>query len=176
AIGRHNRMVVILGTSGCGKTRTCFELLSLKWGLYFLVEPGDIIGSRDLVCVIAYLQQKLTRDKSMNHTLALAVVRCALLSQLLILDYCCRETSFNPHCWLLLQTCQRLWGLSYHYGEDIFCTLTLQLIESCEDKDVQTAINTIYLKFCNDMFPIVLDEAQLLSTTLENQFSSRNKP
>ncbi|POG58126.1 hypothetical protein GLOIN_2v1822442 [Rhizophagus irregularis DAOM 181602=DAOM 197198] len=42
-----NNLLIFLGTSGCGKMRTCYELLCENWGLYFVAsrkENGDIFG------------------------------------------------------------------------------------------------------------------------------------
>jgi|GEM_PF-5342642 len=30
-----NKAVVLIGVSGCGKTRTCHDLCRCQWGLYF---------------------------------------------------------------------------------------------------------------------------------------------
>ena len=43
-----NNLLVLLGTSGCGKTRTCYELLCCNWGLYFIASRKENGGSNDI--------------------------------------------------------------------------------------------------------------------------------
>ncbi|EXX50511.1 hypothetical protein RirG_270030 [Rhizophagus irregularis DAOM 197198w] len=42
----NSNKTVILGTTGCGKTRLCFEALSQNYGLYLVASPYSV-GSVD---------------------------------------------------------------------------------------------------------------------------------
>ncbi|PKY47213.1 hypothetical protein RhiirA4_403205, partial [Rhizophagus irregularis] len=39
-------MTIVMGTSGCGKTRLCLELLCRNYGLYFVAVPLSF-GAKD---------------------------------------------------------------------------------------------------------------------------------
>ncbi|KAF0458848.1 hypothetical protein F8M41_000862 [Gigaspora margarita] len=53
-----NNLLVMLGTSGCEKTRTCYELLCENWGLYFVASRKGNGGSGDIEAIENYLGEK----------------------------------------------------------------------------------------------------------------------
>jgi hypothetical protein len=119
----------------------------------------------------------LTEDWEENRNKANHITRCAVLSRFLILNYCVNlSTSFNPQRWLLLQTCQKIFGKSYGYNDDLFSELMLQLVP-CARSSVINHINNMYEKICQisdyNIFPIILDEAQSLENILIGKFRSQ---
>ncbi|CAB4443591.1 unnamed protein product [Rhizophagus irregularis] len=162
------------GTSGCGKTRTCYELLCENWGLYFVASRKGNGGSADIEKIQTYLETKMTEDFEQTRKRALGIVRCAILSRLLILNYCLKSASaFNKQRWLLIQTCQDIFGKLYDYNDDMFVALMLKL-NTCTPLSVMTYIDNIYQEISvNKTFVIILDETQVLETVLKGKFKSR---
>ncbi|KAH7100108.1 hypothetical protein BKA62DRAFT_831222 [Auriculariales sp. MPI-PUGE-AT-0066] len=116
----HQEHVVLLNTSGTGKTRMVFEVLSRTWGLYFTcaADQQTPYGSSDLRYVISYLrgtelsghpttwQQPLAE----NVTRARQALNCVITSRLLIFNLFCdlvQSLHVKEHIarrmWLLLQ-------------------------------------------------------------------------
>ncbi|CAB4403844.1 unnamed protein product [Rhizophagus irregularis] len=64
-----NNLLVLLGTSGCGKTRTCYELLCCNWGLYFVALRKGNGGSCDIESIEGYLRlnNMITDDFESNR-------------------------------------------------------------------------------------------------------------
>ncbi|CAG8768406.1 12967_t:CDS:1, partial [Rhizophagus irregularis] len=173
-----NNLLVLLGTSGCGKTRTCYELLCENWGLYFVGARKGNGGSGDIEEIENYLwkNSKITENFEDNRRHADHVVRCLVLSRLLILDECIKSSStFNPQRWLLLQTCQKIFGSLYNYADYLFKVLTFMLTD-CTQVSLEI-IDTIYDKISgSSIFPIIFDETQSLQMVLNGKFRSRYDP
>ncbi|CAG8628513.1 4925_t:CDS:2, partial [Gigaspora rosea] len=175
-----NNLLVMLGTSGCGKTRTCYELLCENWGLYFVASNQGNGGSGDIRVIENYLEHRITEDLEMNHELAEHITRCAILSRLLILNHCINLSinlsTFNAQRWLLLQICQKIFGRLYNYNNDIFLKLMI-LLADCTSSSVKNHIDTTYKKIRKakeiNVFPIILDETQVLEVVLKGEFKSR---
>ncbi|CAB4414550.1 unnamed protein product [Rhizophagus irregularis] len=167
-----NNILIFLGTSGCGKTRTCYELLCENWGLYFVASKQGNGGSSDIERISSAFNERKTQDFEKNREIAVGIVRCAILARLLILRYCMKNESFNKQRWLLIQVCQNIFGKIYNYDDDIFRVLMLKLI-ACPPLSVTTLISEIYTKFDKETFIIVLDEIQVLETVDKGKFRSR---
>ncbi|CAB4436577.1 unnamed protein product [Rhizophagus irregularis] len=171
-----NNLLVLLGTSGSGKTRTCYELLCEDWGLYFIGARKGNGGSGDIEAIESYLWKynKLTDNFEDNRRHADHVVRCIVLSRLLILNECITKSpTFNPQRWLLLQAYQNIFGSRYNYTDDLFQVLSFMLTD-CTQSSLEDHIDTIYKKISgSNVFPIVFDEAQSLQTVLNGKFRSR---
>ncbi|KAF0475769.1 hypothetical protein F8M41_024572 [Gigaspora margarita] len=170
-----NNLLVLLGTSGCGKTRTCYELLCHCWGLYFVAARRGNGGSGDIETIENYLFNKMTDNFEENRNKAIHIVRCAILSRLLILDHCIKSSlsTFIPQRWLLLQTSQSIFGKLYGYDDDIFRALML-LLAGCTSSSLDNYINIIYQKIrSNKKFAVILDEVQVLEMSLKGKFKSR---
>ena len=108
-----NNLLVLLGTSGCGKTRTCYELLCCNWGLYFISSRKGNGGSNDIEMIKNFvgIGDYLTEDYEENRKKVDHIARCAILSRLFILTHCIKSSStFNPQRWTLLQVCQKIFG------------------------------------------------------------------
>ncbi|EXX53390.1 hypothetical protein RirG_244360 [Rhizophagus irregularis DAOM 197198w] len=56
-----NNLLIFLGTSGCGKMRTCYELLCENWGLYFVASRKENGGLADIEKIQTYLETKMTK-------------------------------------------------------------------------------------------------------------------
>ncbi|CAG8482141.1 8995_t:CDS:2, partial [Paraglomus brasilianum] len=179
--GAKNNMLVLLGTSGCRKTRTCYEVLCLCWGFYFTASRKGNGGSSDIESIRSFIKASLRAvmnedDANFNHNIAEDATHCIILSRLFILHYCrSTQETFSKQRWLLLQTCQRTFGHHYNYNDDLFLQLA-QKLTYCSPKSVREAILTLYehlaktLKF--DIFPIILDEAQALEKYNYGDFRS----
>lgn len=171
-----DNLLVLLGTSGCGKTRTCYELLCESWGLYFVGARKGNGGSGDIEAIESYLWENkmITDDFGNNRLNANHVVRCLVLSRLLILNECIKSSTFNPQRWLFLQTCQNIFGALYDYSDDLFRALAFMLT-SCTYSSLVKHIDTIYKNKISgpNIFPIIFDEAQSLQRVLDKRFRSR---
>lgn len=169
---KKNNILIFLGTSGCGKTRTCYELLCENWGLYFVASKQGNGGSSDIERISSAFNERKTQDFEKNREIAVGIVRCAILARLLILRYCMKNKSFNKQRWLLIQVCQNIFGKIYNYDDDIFRVLMSKLI-ACPPSSVTALISEIYTKFDKETFIIVLDEIQVLETVDKGKFRSR---
>ena len=169
---KKNNILIFLGTSGCGKTRTCYELLCENWGLYFVASKQGNGGSSDIERISSAFNERKTQDFEKNREIAVGIVRCAILARLLILRYCMKNKSFNKQRWLLIQVCQNIFGKIYNYDDDIFRVLMLKLI-ACPPSSVTALISEIYTKFDKETFIIILDEIQVLETVDKGKFRSR---
>ncbi|GES89423.1 hypothetical protein GLOIN_2v1483424 [Rhizophagus clarus] len=61
-----NNMLIFLGTSGCGKTRTCYELLCENWGLYFVTSKQGNGGSADIERISGIFNDRKIQDFEKN--------------------------------------------------------------------------------------------------------------
>ncbi|PKB95610.1 hypothetical protein RhiirA5_385893, partial [Rhizophagus irregularis] len=118
----------------------------------------------------------MTEDFEQNRKSALGIMRSAILSRLLILNYCLENapTTFNKQRWLLIQTCQDIFGKLYDYDDDMFVALMWEL-NTCTPESVITFIDKTYKKIPNNnkTFVIILDETQVLETVFKGKFKLR---
>lgn len=98
-------MVIILGTSGSGKTRECFELLTEEYGLYFSCFVGnDFVGSSDMQDAIESLEAKIvTGSLDTNLTLVGDYIPFLLFSRLYVLSALLDRGMSRPSQWLAVQ-------------------------------------------------------------------------
>ena len=170
----NNRMLVLylLGTSGCGKTRTCFEILCRSWGIYLVGIPSKKGGgSRDIENLTTYLSQKMEKDNFMqNRNIAENATRCVLLARLLILNHCMKESpDFTKQQWFFLQVAQENLSKKYNFYGDIFDELST-LLRYCSAHSVIESIFYTYRDLNKRPFPIILDEVQVLQHKLMDHF------
>ncbi|RUS29822.1 hypothetical protein BC938DRAFT_480193 [Jimgerdemannia flammicorona] len=176
-VGMEDNLLIMLGTSGCGKTRTCLEILCSTWGIYF-VAGKENLGSKDIALMESYLTPLMTGVFDNNRSHAEHYTKCALLARLLILDHCvAKSPSFTPQRWMLIQVVQDIFKKMYGYYGDIFSNLTARLARACNEQVVREEIRNSYSKLYKKLgwtvFPIFLDEAQILQLILPNYFKSR---
>ena len=105
----YTNCMVLLGVSGCSKTRTIYDVFSLKFGLYFTANGG---GSRDLKYLISHLTERLNlivdpkeKENIGNfYVNALLYVRLLVFHQFLLLSKNHKiDSKLLPYYWLLLQ-------------------------------------------------------------------------
>lgn len=109
-------LVILLGTSGCGKTRTIFEYLTQKYGLYFTFkgsrEDQYIPGSADFQFFLERMENRLKKYPSTdfetsadNQKYVERFVQCIFIARLYLLDYLRRKLGdrLTPEVWLYIQ-------------------------------------------------------------------------
>jgi hypothetical protein len=101
-------ITIILGTSGCGKTRLCLETLCHNFGLYLIACPYSI-GSSDLDESACWTRDNIA-DKSSKDAEGIAVqaVISCVVGRLLLLQHLFdiaekHNTTMVPKSWLFLQ-------------------------------------------------------------------------
>jgi hypothetical protein len=90
------------------------------------------------------------------------------------------QPRFTPRKWLLLQVAQKNFSEMYkHTGENLFSVLTEALFD-CSIDGVRKSIQALWTDLQNQLgfkvFPIILDEAQLLQHSLHGYFKSTTDP
>jgi hypothetical protein len=158
---------VIIGTSGCGKTRTIFETLCKTYGLYFNMKKS-MEGNLDFNCCIDDLERYKNSEISPDtrHRVLEQNILCLVMSRLAVLEFLLEKSpksSMTPEMWLLIQLrfnflpvyreFQRL-----HPEELKFHSRRLSIF-------AQVKLNT-------RMPPIFLDDAQYAVTMHEKCFPS----
>src|SRR5688572_5485100 len=68
AIDNNSNMLIMLGVSGCGKTRTCYEVLCTTYGLYFVANNCGNGGPKDIIDLVSMLSSQLTDDFETGRT------------------------------------------------------------------------------------------------------------
>ena len=127
-VGR--RMTTILGTSGSGKTRLCFELLCQQYGIYFVAVPSDVLGSTDMSALTSFCESvfhSALKGTEKASNFVTRGVKCLVLSRLLVLRrLLSREKVITPKDWLLFQIKPRVEGIYRDIFNRIFHTLLNQ--------------------------------------------------
>jgi hypothetical protein len=165
----NSNKTIILGTSGCGKTRLCLEALCHNYGLYLIAYPYDV-GSMDLEESARWTKDNI-ENKQPNEAeriADLAVMSC-IVGRLFLLQHLFgvaekHDIIMAPKSWLILQlnhTIIRELGSIFRKVTDLanirlFCSTIMENI-----KKNFTAI-----------FPIVYDEAQFHTIYLPATFPS----
>lgn len=112
-----SNLLVLLGTSGCGKTRTIFEYLFSHYGFYFTFkgsrEDQYIPGSSDFQYFLERTQNRLkehpltnpenTIDDNQNYVDRF--VQCMFVARLYLFDYLFKKIGdrLTPELWLYIQ-------------------------------------------------------------------------
>ncbi|KAF9413469.1 hypothetical protein BGZ76_005022, partial [Entomortierella beljakovae] len=181
----------IFGASGCGKTRTVMDMLSLNWGFYFNGSRDDR-GSADVDALIRIVSEKIIKDDPLrNNMVAKSITTCLLFARLSILTRClsASEGKMTPSQWMLLQVCPQVlgevhWNDSKPFRTDLFLALFERLESSLSNhgflslnKLLQDRFDTLTKVLseqyqCNSKFLLVLDEAQRLGGALQNKFQT----
>ncbi|CAG8749792.1 33983_t:CDS:2 [Gigaspora margarita] len=165
--------LVVMGTSGSGKTRTLIEFLCKKYGFYFIGTTMGNPGSNDLHNMVQYMSSKLTRTSSTdNDAYALRFCKCMLLARIYLLNYIFEKyKKISAYNWTFLQ----LFPTYFFEDVDIFDELTFEFRKTSEDfldDSIQSLILKIR-KFTNQIrLPIILDEAQVIIDQFEDKFTS----
>ncbi|CAI2188787.1 18256_t:CDS:2 [Funneliformis geosporum] len=168
-------MTIIMGTSGCGKTRLCLELLCRNYGLYFVAESWNL-GSDDLELATEWTKEKINVKPEPEPDEAKNIAECAVWScitgRLFLLNhlFCMakeRDCAMEPKSWLIFQLNHRL-----------ISELSIRFRESCDVIHLKEyCLNTmadINKKLSSNIFPVIYDEAQIHTSCLANKFPSYN--
>ena len=149
-----SNLLVLLGTSGCGKTRTIFEYLSNHYGFYFTVKGSRvdqyIPGSSDFQYFLERTQNRLkdhplsnpenTTDD--NQRYVGRFVQCIFVARLYLFEYLFKKIgkSLTPELWLYIQLFPErifvdclfsdLVGILRHLGQSELNQMLLELIEA----------------------------------------------
>jgi hypothetical protein len=98
------KVIVLIGVSGCGKTRTCYDLCRKYWGLYF-----DCTVDIDFITMIKHISSNNPVTKTENtqiifERLSEKRIECLIVTRLLVLQ---RLRQHNPNLacfeWLCIQ-------------------------------------------------------------------------
>ncbi|CAG8667488.1 3714_t:CDS:2, partial [Paraglomus occultum] len=118
----------ILGASGSGKTRLCFELLCQQYGFYLVTEPTPSLGSKDVFSFTRFCESVFRNDNLNGNpessALVTRLVGCLLLARLIVLERLVidrkrdHKIPITPKNWLLFQL-----NPTVENDPDIFSTL-----------------------------------------------------
>jgi hypothetical protein len=102
------KVIVLIGVSGCGKTRTCYDLCRKYWGLYF-----DCIDDVDFITMIDKLEVirprfKTEENQQIFEEESKRLIKCLIVTRLLVLQTL-YERNPNLECfeWLCIQRSRR---------------------------------------------------------------------
>ncbi|RGB27938.1 hypothetical protein C1646_717346 [Rhizophagus diaphanus] len=167
-------IMIVLGTSGSGKTRTLIELLCKKYGFYFTSLVKENLGSCDLLMMIDHLFPKLKSSLVQNDAYAIRFSKCLLFARIYILHYILETYGeISPYNWAILQLCPTVF-----FNSDIFEEITLEFRKVPEqyfDENFRKLIREILFLVNQKRLPVILDEAQELIDRFYNKFSSTTK-
>ncbi|CAJ0746131.1 6419_t:CDS:2, partial [Entrophospora sp. SA101] len=142
----------ILGTSGCGKTRTVFEILCKHFGLYMVAEHQGNLGND--IAKRYYEQGLLSR-----YIILLRLLKCG-----------CTE----PCQWLYLQLFPYIDGIG-----DIFVQ-TMEILQAANSLDLSNYLEqceqTLIEMTNQRKLPIFYDEAQIDGNEMVDMFLSSFQP
>ena len=121
------------------------------------------------------ISREIGRDKKKNHMKAMELMRCAILSRLLILQFCVKEIpDLTPLQWLMLQVQFRAFS-----GTDLYDVLTLGLanmVSDLEDPEgLDDSIGDLWTELERKLkcsFIVVMDEAQVLGNKNTSMYVS----
>ncbi|KAJ8330558.1 hypothetical protein O5D80_001535 [Batrachochytrium dendrobatidis] len=106
------RSIAMIGVSGCGKTRTCYDLCRRSWGLYF-----DCSIDSDFTAMTEKLAQlapaiKMDTSQPEFERQSKRLIQCLISARVFVLKTL-RETNPNlkPFTWLCIQTSIQTGGL-----------------------------------------------------------------
>ncbi|KAI8907866.1 hypothetical protein EDD86DRAFT_208340 [Gorgonomyces haynaldii] len=159
-----DRIVAMIGTSGSGKTRSIYEVLTRVYGIYFVATTHSGPGAADF----EYYRQRyggkassLNPDERMNYVVRfmkhLIAARCYLLQQVQDL-FKINNLPFTPKHWL----CFQLKFNKFHEYAEIF--------KHMKEDDLKSYLPQKCLIEKGNHFPVFLDESQVLINLHSNEF------
>ncbi|POG57753.1 hypothetical protein GLOIN_2v1737263, partial [Rhizophagus irregularis DAOM 181602=DAOM 197198] len=111
--------MIVMGTSGSGKTRTLIELLCKKYGIYFTGLVKENPGSGDLRMMIDHIFPRLKESLPKNDLYATRYSKCLLFARIYTLNYILENYGkINPCNWAILQLCPTVF-FDYDIFEEI---------------------------------------------------------
>ncbi|CAB4484779.1 unnamed protein product [Rhizophagus irregularis] len=164
-------IMIVMGTSGSGKTRTLIELLCKKYGIYFTGLVKENPGSGDLRMMIDHIFPRLKESLPKNDLYATRYSKCLLFARIYTLNYILENYGkINPCNWAILQLCPTVF-----FDYDIFEEITSEFRKISEqylDDNLRKLIRNISLLVNQKRLPVILDEAQELIDRFQNKFTS----
>ncbi|KAJ3376888.1 hypothetical protein HDU92_008905 [Lobulomyces angularis] len=168
-----NRVTFILGSSGCGKTRTIFEYLYQHYGIFLTYKNSgtQLPGSMDLNYVIERIQQFKKGDVYENQEYLAHLVKCLVAARLYMFKKIYESVKITKETWLFIQ----LFPKRYSNTDEFFETI-IQIFRHLKSQDLEAMLNGLieYFKKVSGNIPIFLDEAQALIDTEFDKFPSNS--
>jgi hypothetical protein len=158
------KVIVLIGVSGCGKTRTCFDLCRSLWCVYFdCTEDADFSAMVEQLVLIRP-QTKTETSQQLFEEQSQRLIKCLLAARFLVLWVILyNDPSVKPFDWLCIQRSART--------RSLFSTLFERLAR------FPFAISSAIFKELKDWFPsegrIIFDESQYLLDLLPNDYRSK---
>ena len=157
-----NKTVVLIGVSGCGKTRSCFDLCRIEWCLYF-----DCSEDNDFLFMLEQLKGIRPKEKSeqsqhdfQNHSEYL--IQCLISARLFVLNTLRQNPNFKSFDWLCTQRSRRT--------QLLFGKILLML-----SKNSVSVSSALYLNLRREFQNegrIIFDESQTLLERLKLDYRS----
>ena len=107
-LGMTAEIIVLIGVSGCGKTRTCYDFCRSQWAIYF-----DCYSDMDFSCLCQELASrnppiKTDEKQSEFESVSAHLINCLLVTRLLVLDTLkIHDPHIQPFEWLCIQRSAR---------------------------------------------------------------------
>jgi hypothetical protein len=170
---RNKDIVAIIGTSGCGKTRSIYELLCSCYGLFFTCE-GDTVplsGGSDfkylMDCLEKHIQVGSHED---NFAYLQRFLKSIIVAKLLVFKYLYQNSiKMTPKLWLLIQLklqSAELVRIVRQYEEEDLQRQLLDLVRFMRNRNIELDPEL-------DMkIPLFMDEAQLTVEKFSSSFVS----
>jgi hypothetical protein len=158
------KVAVLIGVSGCGKTRTCFDMCRSLWCLYFdCTQDVDFSAMVEELVVIRPLTKSETSQQLFEeHTTRL--IKCLLATRLLVLwVILSHDPDAKPFDWLCTQRSTRT--------RTLFSKIFKRLAQ------LPFAVSSAIFGDLKDWFPIdgriIFDESQHLLDLLPTDYRSK---
>ncbi|EFJ13016.1 hypothetical protein SELMODRAFT_424880 [Selaginella moellendorffii] len=153
--------IPLMGVSGCGKTRTVFEILAANWGFFWTASSKRNGGSQDMALVGN--TEPGSDPECRKHFAAVIEMKKLILARLLVLQQVLSiKPDLTPEQWLILQT-----EFNHFCGtEDPYKRLAMMLVSSYEFQQgdlIRLWDAVCSMLSCKPIF--VRDEAQTLNGT-----------
>ena len=132
----------IIGTSGCGKTRTIFEYLSKNYGFFFTMNEKNsyIPGSYDFQKFIEKVEKTVSDNNEDNQQYLNQFIKCLFLSRLCLFEFFLKNVQdFDEELWLYCQLFpERVFKITENEN-DIFLLLT-DILKNLERVDLENLL------------------------------------
>ncbi|KAJ3378284.1 hypothetical protein HDU92_007509 [Lobulomyces angularis] len=174
----NNEVIVLLGTSGCGKTRTIFEYLASNYGFFFTIKGSSndsMPGSSDFKEFLRKMEIKLKTERGLdpNQGYVDRFILCISIARLILFQYLRKkwENIFTPEIWLFTQLFPNF------YAADNFFSSMVKIIRHLSEEDLRDQLRKLTADFKtfvhNHKICFFLDEAQVIVDVGENSFPSK---
>lgn len=157
----------MIGVSGCGKTRTMYEYLCCRFGLYFVADTQGNGGSTDVTVARTMIEDAIETGSffHVSHD----TISALLLARICVFCICLKHRpSMTPYEWLLIQT--SLWT------EEL--TQAFRLATALSSNTSEPVIQGVLKSFQEQhsyCLPVFLDEAQIFMHSCMGKFPSKQQ-